>query len=125
MTPKFKKPRKAPRVKVKGQIRGQLRLVIEAALVDLGTTGALVEHTHMAHPGMIYSLTLWTPFGELTLQARVVRSVIVRSRQTATGERELIYHSGVEFLNPTPQELEMVEGLIRAFASGGSSPRKP
>ena len=111
----FMERRKAPRVKLEGQTEGWIQAMFDVTLVDLSTTGALVEHAYPLRPDTIYSLTFSTLHGELTftMKARVVRTFVARSVQPPEGEPELVYRSGLEFVNPTPEQIAALEQLLK------------
>lgn len=111
----FMERRKAPRVKLEGQTEGFIQAMFDVTLVDLSTTGALVEHAYPLRPDTIYSLTFSILHGDLvfTIKARVVRTFVARSVQPPKGEPELIYRSGLEFVNLTSEQMAALEQLLK------------
>lgn len=115
----FVEKRRAPRVIVEGRFGSNIRAVIEASLLDLSTTGALIEHIHVLHPGSTYNLTIFARERELVLKCRVVRSFVSHSKKTETGETVLIYKSGLEFIEPKKEDVEWISQLVKSLSSGG------
>ncbi len=96
---------------------GRITAIYEASLINISLGGALIEHMHLVRPGTISFLTLWIHGQEVNLRCRVVRSVVLRSEVQADGEHELVYRTGLEFLD-TPEDLlrqidEYIESLKR------------
>jgi len=86
--------------------------------------GALLEHSDPVRPGYSCEMVIGGSSEELRLQCRIVRSVLT---QLAQGGRspEVCYHTGVEFVGPTPAQTTLLEGMIRRHGRGGAaaSPR--
>lgn len=123
MVQEFRERRRAPRVAIVGRVNSKIRPTIEASLVNLSTTGALIEHATLIRPTSRCELLIRTEPGELHLKAKAIRSVVHRSVRTETGATEFIYHTGVEFLDLRPEDQEQLATLLQAFqASGGAAP---
>jgi len=118
MENRFLEKRRSPRVEVAGKVGSSIRAVIEASLLNLSTTGALVEHSHVLHLGSIYTLTIYTEKKELAMKCRVVRSFVSHSSKTEKGERALIYKSGLDFVDPRKEDLERIADIVRSLESG-------
>jgi hypothetical protein len=93
--------RRYPRWMVEGRFAARISPIHEAALIDMSPAGALVEHLNRLQPGTTLFLTL--PFlqngnKKIGLRCKVVRSVAHRPEVASTGERDVIYRSGLEFL---------------------------
>lgn len=107
--------RRYPRWMVEGRFAARISPIHEATLVDMSPAGALVEHLNRVQPGTTLFLTL--PFLEngtkkMGLKCKVVRSAAHRSEVASTGERDVIYRSGLEFL-----------GTLQPFGSLGAVTR--
>ena len=104
---------------VAGRFGSNIRVIVEASLLDLSTTGALVEHIHSLHPGSTYNLTIFAGERDLVLKCRVVRSFVSHSKKTEKGETILVYKSGLEFIEPNKEDLEWISQLVKSLSSGG------
>lgn len=116
----FSKERRAPRVNVYGKMQGNVSAKIEARLVDLSTTGARLEHSHVLHPGIIYVLTLPIGGRQLSLKSRVVWSSVSGSLKSLEGETLLLYHSGIEFVDLSDADRDHIADTIASLGQGDS-----
>jgi len=91
--------RRAARSPVSARVRGMITWEIATALVDVSATGALVEHLQMMRPGSVYQIRFVAREAVVDLACRAVRSYIVRT-QTSGEENELVYRTGLEFVEP-------------------------
>lgn len=121
MANEFQDRRRAPRLAVEGRAAGQIRPIIKVALVNLSTTGALIEHSLLLRPGILCELFIVAEHSELRLKARAVRSVVQRLVSTETGATDFIYHTGVEFLDLRPEDQEQLAALLQAWQAGGGT----
>ena len=113
--------RRFPRFAVMGKVEGTIVASYEATLVNLSLGGALVEHSSMVRPGSMSQLILPHGTGEIRITCRVVRSALAR-RETRGGASVVIYQTGLEFLNASPEALAVAEELIAASRAGGGAP---
>jgi hypothetical protein len=90
--------RRYPRWMVGGQIAARITPIHDAALIDLSPAGALIEHLNRVQPGATLFLSLSFAKKKMGLKCRVVRSAAHRSQVGSSGERDLIYRSGLEFM---------------------------
>ena len=118
-----KDTRRYPRVIVGGRIKGWITSIYEAALLNISQGGALMEHTQAVRPGMISPLDLDLPMKRVGLRCRVVRSVVHRSEVQPDGARELIYHTGLEFLDSSDETAQAVSEYIQSIIEGGNERR--
>lgn len=97
----------------------------EGLVVELSAKGALVELFRALPAGATCSLTL--PLGQhsITLKARVARSIVSDAVRTTTGERSLIYRSGLEFLDLSPPDEEVLRLFLEEVARTKSPPGGP
>jgi len=91
--------RRAARRRVPTRVEGRVMAKIATALVDVSATGALVEHLHMMRPGSVYQVRFVAREAVVDLACRAVRSYIVRT-QASGKESELVYRTGLEFVEP-------------------------
>lgn len=121
MPEEFQKQRKAPRVQVYGRVLGHVSARIEAKLVDLSIGGARLEHTHTLHPGFIYFLTFSVGDRTLSVKSRVVWSSVSSTIKTERGENQILYRSGVEFMNLGEVDQKYLADLITSLGPGGGT----
>ena len=112
-------PRRFPRVKVLGNVTGEVSLLHDVTVLDLGEGGARLEHAGRFGLGAVCFLRLAGPEGEILLKARVVHSMVSRTVPVPGGEPTLLYHSGVEFAALTSDALLALRQLL---ASLGEAP---
>ncbi len=92
--------RRAVRHPVPNRVEGTVTAEIATALVDVSATGALVEHLHTMRPGYLYRVRFVAPETAVDLTCRAVRSFIVRAEPRGTEEADLVYRTGLEFIEP-------------------------
>jgi hypothetical protein len=107
--------RRYPRVKVGRRTKGRITSLYEATLLNISLGGALMEHAQAVRPGTISPLDLDLPTKRVGLRCRVVRSVVHRSEVRPDGTRELIYHTGLEFLDPSDETAQAVSEYIQSI----------
>ncbi len=90
--------RRYPRWMAGGHFAARITPIHEATLINVSTGGALVEHLNPVHPGTTLLLSLSFTEKKMGLRCKVVRSVAHRSEVGSTGERDVIYRSGLEFM---------------------------
>ncbi|MFQ5803010.1 MAG: PilZ domain-containing protein [Candidatus Methylomirabilales bacterium] len=93
-----------PRVFVEGKAKGRVAAACEGSLLNISLGGALIEHVHALSPGTLSSVELELQGKQVRLPCRVARSVADRTEVQPDGERAMIYHSGLEFLD-VPEEM--------------------
>ncbi len=106
--------RRAVRHPVPGRVEGTVTAEIATALVDVSATGALVEHLHMMRPGYLYQVRFVAPEAAVHLTCRAVRSFIVRTRPSGGEEAELVYRTGLEFIEPDAGAITRLLAVARA-----------
>ncbi|MFQ5655909.1 MAG: PilZ domain-containing protein [Candidatus Methylomirabilales bacterium] len=108
-------PRRHPRFFVPGKTTGRVTPDYEASLINISLGGVLIEHTQVVQPGTIAYLDIPLLGRGLRLQCRVVRSVVNRPEQEADGERVLIYHTGLEFLDLPEETRQLIGDYIHSI----------
>jgi len=93
---------------VGGRLAARALGIPKASLVDISLAGALLEHSNMMRPGTLLFLTLTLDGQEEVLKCRVIRSVGHRYEVLSTGERDLFYRTGLEFLTPSEGSLGLI-----------------
>lgn len=98
---------------VGGRRAGRLDSTHQASVLDLSLSGAKIEHAN-GHlwPETIAFLTLVAPGRETGLKCRVVHSTVHRYEVLPNGERDLIYRSGLEFLDASETSLHVIDKVI-------------
>ncbi len=91
---------------------GRITAIYEATLINMSLGGALIEHMHLVRPGTISFLTLLMLGREVTLNCRVVRSVVDRTEVQADGEHELVYRTALEFQGLSEDSLWLIDEFI-------------
>jgi len=98
--------RRHPRWVLRGRVAAHFAPQHDGSLINVSAGGALVEHAEVIRPGGLSLLTVLVPELKASLKCKVVRSVVHRYEVGPTGERELIYRTGLEFLGslrPIPE----------------------
>jgi hypothetical protein len=96
---------------------GHITTIYEASLINISASGALVEHSDLVRPGALSTLTFIIQGQKLTLRCRVARSVVHRTEFRAEGEREIIFRTGVEFVDASEDSLRLVGQYIDSLRS--------
>jgi hypothetical protein len=78
--------------------------------VSLG--GAQIEHAQIVRPGGASYLILLLHGREVSVRCFVAWSHVDRPEMQPDGERALIFHSGLEFLNPTDEAQQLISDYI-------------
>jgi len=86
-------------------------------LLEIGIGGARIEHLAPLTPGFSCVLDFPPVLGSLTLDSRVVRSVVVGVERGPRGTRRLRYESGLAFVDVTPPQQAMLTQLLRQLSS--------
>lgn len=109
--------RRARRFRLVGRPPCGVHAALDAVLLDVSTCGVLVEHTHPLRPNMLYTLAI--PDGQRTILivARVVRTFINHITDRSQGPRQLIFHTGFEFVEVSEEARAALEALIPSRAS--------
>ena len=92
----------------------------DASLVDISLGGALIEHAQVVRPGTMSSLDLDLQGKKLRVKCRVARSVVDRIEAQPDGEQALIYHTGLEFLQPCEETQRLINDYIQSITGNGT-----
>jgi len=93
--------RAAPRATLPDQPAVRVREVREVRLLDLSRDGARIEHLDLFRPGTAFPLELPSPFGSLTVPAKVVWCSVIGRKSRLGGESHLVSRSGLRFAKLT------------------------
>lgn len=113
--------RRYARFSVEGRTKGQVAAFCDALILNISLGGALIEHTHVVRPGTLSTLDLDLLGDTMRLTCRVVRSVVHRQEMRPYGGRELIYHTGLEFLNVTEEAQQRIGDYIQSILEQGKA----
>ena len=116
----FKRQRRAPRVRVDGEVKGRIHTVPAAPVIDLSEGGALIEVPCSLHPGSVYVLRL--AGGTLVLRGRVVRSYVHEVKRIASGETAITFRSALEFEPIADEQRASIRRLMADRRVGISQP---
>lgn len=100
---------------VGGKAKGRVTAIYDAVVMNLSIGGSLIEHAHVVRPGTLSSLDLDLFGKRLRLKCRVARSVVHGSHVLPTGERELIYRTGLEFLELSEATRQMIGRYVQSM----------
>ncbi|MFQ5988557.1 MAG: PilZ domain-containing protein [Candidatus Methylomirabilales bacterium] len=103
------------RWEVGGLLTGHIGHIPNVSVMNFSTNGALIEHSHLVRPGSLCFLTLSVPHEEFTLKCRVVRSRLHLSEVRTDGERDVIYRTGVEFLDTSEAARRLLKEYIESL----------
>ncbi len=78
---------------LKQRASGRITAMYEASLVNISLGGTLIEHLHLLRPRSMTFSTLFVHGQEVSLPCGVLHG----SEIPTSGERELIYRTGLEF----------------------------
>ena len=88
-----------PRSAVGSQLAARINYIYEAAVIDISASGAMIEHMNHVRPGTVSFVTMLFHVKAVGLKCRVVRSVVHRYEVGPAGERDLIYRTGLQFVD--------------------------
>ncbi len=90
--------RNAERLPIHGGLTAHITVLQPAAVVEIGTGGALIETAAPLHLDAIHDLRLLLDDRTVVVQARVVHS------QISDVDQDLVcYRAGIEFIEPTAE----------------------
>ncbi len=115
LDPSNGKRRRYRRWLVGGRLPTRVGGIPKVSLVDISLGGALVEHSNLIRPGTISFLILSFQRQEEVLKCRVVRSVGHRYEVWPSGERDLVYQTGLEFVNLSEASLKLIDKSIESL----------
>ena len=100
-----------------GKAKGRVTAIYDAVVLNLSIGGSLIEHAHVVRPGTLSSLDLDLFGKRLRVKCRVARSVVHGSHVLPTGEHELIYRTGLEFLELSETTRQMIGRYIQSMVN--------
>ena len=99
-----------------GETRGRVWAMVETRVIDLGVTGARIEHSNMLQPGCTCVLELPESLGALALAARVVRTVEIGTARKDAVPPTLRYESGLIFTDLSPEQHLVLESVLERLS---------
>lgn len=102
LPPPFPQPfysiqRRGARVQVGERSPAQLQL-LDATLIDLSLSGALVEHTKPVRLSEVYRLSFPVEGRQVEVLAKAIRAFVTDLVPVGAGEGKVVYRTGVEFV---------------------------
>ncbi len=117
--------RQHARFLVGGRTKGRVTAIYDARILDISPGGSLIEHAHVVRPGTLSCLDLDLLGKRMSLKCRVARSVVHRSEVQPDGDKELIYHTGLEFLDRSDETRKLIIDYIQSVIGDGNRPSLP
>lgn len=108
---------------VGGKTKGKVTAVCDAVILNISVGGSLIEHNQVVRPGAISLLDLELLGKRLSLRCRVARSVVARTEKQSDGEKELVFHTGLEFLHPSEETRKVISHYIQSIICDGNKIR--
>ncbi len=84
----------------------------DVTVIDLSLSGALIELTHRARVGDLYYLSFQADGLRLRIKARAVRSFVSHRVPVDGGERQLVYRTGIEFVDLTADTTKRISAYL-------------
>lgn len=112
--------RQHARFVVGGRTKGRVTAIYDARILDISPGGSLIEHADVVRPGTLSSLDLDLLGKRMSLKCRVARSVVHRSEVQPDGDRQLIYRTGLEFLDRSDETRKMIIDYIQSVIEDGN-----
>ena len=120
MKEKERDKRSCPRVMVGGETKGRVSSSDDALLLNISLGGVLIEHVQPLRPGTLTPLDVELQGNRLKVQCRVVRSVVHRIGLQPDGERALIYHTGLAFVDLSDDARQVISQYVHSMSQDGS-----
>ncbi|MFQ5960191.1 MAG: PilZ domain-containing protein [Candidatus Methylomirabilales bacterium] len=114
--------RQHARFVVGGRTKGRVTAIYDARILDISPGGSLIEHSQVVRPGTLSCLDLELLGKRMSLKCRVARSVVHRSEVQPDGDNELIYHTGLEFLDRSDETRKLIIDYIQSIIEDGNKP---
>lgn len=116
--------RRHPRWQVRNQLEGRIAPNHKASLLNISLGGALIEHPNLVRPETVLFLTLFILKREISLRCRVVRSLVYRYAHWPSGEQDLLYRTGLEFLALSETSQKVIDEYIGSLQQPRPAPRR-
>jgi hypothetical protein len=103
--------RRGARVRMRAGATARLH-IWDVILVDLSRSGALVEHIHRVQVGEVYHLSFQIEGLQVKAKAQAVRSFASHRAPGTGAERQLLYRTGMEFVDLTAHAAELISAHL-------------
>ena len=107
-----------PRLGLPDEAAATIANVGTARLMNVSAGGALLEHPGLVRPGYRAFLVLPSEEGDLRLACQVAYSSVVRTAPNPQGDRDLIYRTGMQFINLDRVAQNRLSDLLTSYAHG-------
>jgi hypothetical protein len=113
-----KERREHARLQLDGEMQGRIHAALEAPVVDLSVSGALLEVPTTLAPDMKYVLKLCLEPGKLLeLRSEVVRSY-VHGFQNQGGTPAVRYRAALRFVDQTDEQIAALQAFLQERSGG-------
>jgi hypothetical protein len=100
--------RAVPRVELQDPAKAKVKSALPARILDISSQGAQLEVITLLRPGVTCDLRIQANDGELSLRAVVRRCKAWGFALDEREERILLYRAGVEFDDPSPEDMARI-----------------
>ena len=114
--------RRVARLTVPSHLGGfelELRLV---RLLDLSSEGARIEHPGHLYEGAVCFVGLPPALGRVRLTGRVMWTRLHKAEQAFGGDKDLCYHSGLLFIEMTPEQQRALPAALEMLKTVHDTP---
>ncbi len=105
--------RDGERVPILGELRGEVMVFEPMAIKEIGVGGVQVETRVSLQLDSLHDLRLG--LGDRSV---VVKGRVVHSRISDVDQDVVLYRSGIEFVEPSPRVVAVIEGFVEAIKTG-------
>ncbi len=107
--------RRFPRWRAGRWLSGWIGNTHEVSVVDISLGGALIEHSYIIRPGTMTILILLLRGEKVSVDCRVIRTVVYRYETWPGGERDCVYRTGLELVDVSEDSRREIGGYIRSL----------
>ena len=101
--------RRAQRVRLSGNMQARVKAYMPARILNISTSGVLLELTHPLPPKVACNLKIACDFEEVNLQAVVRRCIVGGHGKNEKGEKIVLYHAGLSYDRMDPATLQLLQ----------------
>ncbi len=102
--------RAAERIEILGDLAGEVQILQPVSIKEISVTGAQVESTFPLHVDSLHEFRLM-----LGGQPVVVHGIVAHSSISEVEAEQVLYQSGIQFVEMPPRIREVVERFIEAL----------
>jgi hypothetical protein len=107
----FNIQRRGARVRLRAGAIARLH-IWDVTLVDLSRSGVLVEHIHRVRVNEVYQLSFQLDGLQIKAKAQTVRSFVSHRGPGAGADRQLLYRTGMEFVDLSPDTIRHISAYL-------------